>query len=167
MSEPPLPAVVIVTGGTGAGKTSYARRIAERLGAVRFSADDWLEVLFGGERPGTADYAWYSERHTRLGTMIRDVAAQVLALGTCVVLDLGFSDRSQRVAAARWARQHGGSPCVHYVAVDAELRWQRVQERNREQGETFAMKVTREMFDFMESRYQVPNDDEAPLTIVS
>jgi len=36
----------LVCGSTGAGKTTYARALSERIGAVRFSIDEWMTALF-------------------------------------------------------------------------------------------------------------------------
>jgi len=46
-------------------------------------------------------------------------------------------------------------PCeLHWVDIPADIRWARVQGRNQNKGETFAMTVTRDMFDFMESEWE-------------
>ena len=36
----------LICGSTGAGKTTYALELAERIGAVRFSIDEWMTALF-------------------------------------------------------------------------------------------------------------------------
>ena len=48
---------------------------------------------------------------------------------------------------------------LHVLDIPAEVRWQRVCERNRG-GETFSFEVTREMFDFMEARWELPSVEE-------
>jgi hypothetical protein len=40
------------------------------------------------------------------------------------------------------------------------VRWQRVCERNRGESGTFAFVVTREMFCFMEERWEAPSVEE-------
>ncbi len=49
---------------------------------------------------------------------------------------------------------------LHVVDAPAELRWQRVQQRNEQRGDTFALEVTREMFDFVESMWEPPDEAE-------
>jgi hypothetical protein len=51
--------------------------------------------------------------------------------------------------------------CVLQVLeVDVEVRWGRVSERNRGEGQTFTFEVTREMFEFMEARWELPDEEE-------
>jgi len=55
----------------------------------------------------------------------------------------------------------GGVGCVlHVLEVNAETRWARVLERNRGESGTYAFEVTREMFDFMEERWEAPSVEE-------
>jgi len=49
---------------------------------------------------------------------------------------------------------------LHFRDVPAEIRWQRVQNRNTEQAETFQFEVSRDMFDFIESMWEAPSDEE-------
>ncbi len=78
------PIVHLLCGLNGAGKTTYARRLAEARGAVRFSLDEWLLTLHPGIRYDAPEYGPLAERGKLL---IWDVAGQVLALGHDVVLD--------------------------------------------------------------------------------
>ncbi len=41
-----------------------------------------------------------------------------------------------------------------------EERWRRVEQRNEHQGETFRIKVTRPMFDYIETIWQPPTPEE-------
>ena len=49
---------------------------------------------------------------------------------------------------------------LHFLDFDATERWRRVEARNEQQGETFRMKVTRPMFDFIETIWQPPTPEE-------
>jgi len=76
------------------------------------------------------------------------------------VLDLGFTTRAQRVGWLKKAKAAGVACVLHVLDVDAEVRWARVCERNRGEGATFTFEVTREMFCFMEERWEVPSAEE-------
>lgn len=167
------PNVILVTGGTGAGKTTYARKLCDEIGAIRFSIDDWMTGLFWMDAPSDGEipmFDWAMERIGRAEKLIRQTAEESLKRGVSVVLDLGFTKAEHRRAFARWANSLGHSCELHWVDVPPDMRWERVQNRNREQDETFAMTVPREMFDFMESEWEDPvighADDKLVITRV-
>jgi predicted kinase len=58
------------------------------------------------------------------------------------------------------ARAVGVECVLHVLDVDAEVRWERVCERNRGDGATFTFEVTREMFEFVETRWELPSVEE-------
>jgi len=123
----PEPKISLVTGGTGAGKTTYARNLCEEIGGLRFSIDDWMTGLFWMDAPdGGGTFEWAMERITRAETLIRQTAEQALRQGL----------------------------------PPADVRWKRVQSRNHEKGETFAMTVPRDMFDFMEGEWENPDPEK-------
>ena len=55
----------LICGSTGAGKTTYALQLAEKLYAVRFSIDAWMAALFWMDTPQPLDPAWSIERVER------------------------------------------------------------------------------------------------------
>jgi predicted kinase len=150
----------LIAGPTGAGKTTYAIALAERLGAVRFSIDEWMTALFWPDAAPGLDYGWAIERVNRCEAVIAATARQVMARGAPVVLDLGFSRAEHRRKFVAVARDAGAAAETHLVTAEPETRWARVEQRNRERGETFRFEVTREMFDFMEGLWEPPAPDE-------
>jgi predicted kinase len=154
------PSVHIVTGGTGAGKTTYARALATRVGGVRFSIDDWMTTLFWMDSPQPIKFAWTMARIERCESLIRSEITALSAIGVATVLDLGFTRADHRNAFAAFAAALGATTCLHFVDVSSEERWRRVESRNAARGETYAMQVDRAMFDFMESAWQAPSADE-------
>ncbi|MEQ9519073.1 MAG: ATP-binding protein [Parvibaculum sp.] len=159
--------VNLICGSTGAGKTTYAQKLADERGAVRFSIDEWMSELFWPDQmPGT-DYRWAIERVERCERQIWTVSREVLARGSEVVLDLGFTKREQRERFCAWADKTGAETITHYLAVDAATRRARVYQRNAEKGDTFAFEVTDEMFDFMETIFEPPTGEEGTLKTVT
>jgi predicted kinase len=152
--------IIIVTGSTGAGKTSYAIELATRLRGVRFSIDDWMTTLFWMDSPQPIEFDWAMARIARCEAQILEQVAALSALGIPTILDLGFTRVDHRARFADEARTLGMTCSLHWVDVPTDERWRRVQQRNREQGKTFAMTVDRAMFDFMEGQWQPPSDDE-------
>ena len=150
----------LVAGSTGAGKTTAAREIAARVGGVRFSIDEWMTALYWMDCPEKNDFAWALERVGRCEAQIEAVARELARVGVDAVLDLGFTTRAQRREWLEMARLAGVECELHVLEVDAEVRWERVLERNRGESGTYAFVVTREMFCFMEERWEAPSAEE-------
>ena len=152
--------VHLICGLTGAGKSTYAEELRRDLGAVRFSIDDWNNRLFFMDRDPSSDFNWFYDRVQRCCSQMRETAGQILSAGVPVIFDCGFSDRKERTIFYDWADGLGMPVTLHFVDVDSPTRWKRVEQRNREKGETFALHVTREMFDFMERLWEAPDTSE-------
>ncbi|QAU33721.1 hypothetical protein EKL02_05710 [Janthinobacterium sp. 17J80-10] len=55
----------LVYGPVGAGKSTYARTLAADRNAIRFAIDEWMQTLFGDDRPAAMDLAWAMARDLR------------------------------------------------------------------------------------------------------
>ena len=152
--------VHMICGLTGAGKSTYSEQLRLDLKGVRFSIDDWNARLFFMDRDPSSDFHWFYERVQRSCAQMRDTAEQVLDAGVPVIFDCGFTDRKERTIFYEWAQELGAQVHVHYLDVDTDTRWDRVQRRNAEKGPTYKIDVTREMFDFMNRIWQAPVIDE-------
>jgi len=160
-----VPKVYVITGGTGAGKTTYALKLAADTGGIRFSIDDWMTTLFWMDSPDPISHDWAMERINRVEAQMWETARQIFAQGLPVILDLGFTKAAHRQKFHDLAKEAGVEPLLHWVDISPEERWRRVQSRNTEKGETFAMEVPREMFDFMENQWEAPEAE--PHIIIS
>ncbi|MCO4761057.1 MAG: ATP-binding protein [Myxococcales bacterium] len=154
------PAVALLAGSTGAGKTTIAHWALATHAAIPFSIDDWLARLFGDDKPVDASFDWYMERIGRVEALLMVLGAQLLAAGACITLDLGLSTRAHRAKFSAWAKSVGATSWIVYADADPDERWQRVQQRNEDRGATWRLDVTRGMFDFMESRFEPPTEQE-------
>jgi len=152
----------LVCGSTGAGKTTYALRLADRLGAVEFSIDEWMAALFWMDSPQPLDPSWSMARVERCYGRIWETALQVAARGIPCVLDLGFTRAESRLRFAALARGAGLGVELHFIDVPAGERWRRVEARNAGKGgiRQLGFDVTREMFDFVEGAWEPPGGDE-------
>jgi predicted kinase len=153
--------VHLICGLPGAGKSTHAEALRRSLPGLRFSIDDWNARLFFPDRHPTSDFGWFYERVQRSCAQMREVAQQALEIGVPVIFDCGLTDARERAIFGDWAEALGVPVTLHWIDVDATERWKRVMARNAEQGETFRLEVTREMFDFMEQIWEPPLPEEA------
>jgi predicted kinase len=121
------PTVFTVCGLPGAGKTRFARKLAEDRRAVCFSADEWVLALYGPDLP----VARFSEFKERVWEQIWRVAERLLALGTSVVLDFSFYLRADRDEFRRRATAAGADFRVYFLECSLDVARGRVQARNR------------------------------------
>ncbi len=160
-ADPILPAdLILIVGCTGAGKTTYARRLADELGGVRFSIDEWMTTLFWADSPQPIQFQWALERTHRCEAQIMSMVPQLAARGVPALLDLGFTKKDHRDRFRALAADLGLTAAVHFIDVPADERWFRVNRRNQQRGETFAMEVDKQMFDFMEGMWEPPLEAE-------
>jgi predicted kinase len=155
-----MPTVHLICGAIGAGKTTYARALADRVRGVRFSIDEWIANLFLPDRRPDLDLAWVIERTARCEAQMWVVADALLARGVDVVFDVGLSKREHRERFRLRAAQVGADPKLHYLDVEEATRRARVRARNAERSGPFSFEVTDAMFDFMENVFEAPGDDE-------
>lgn len=156
------PLIHLICGSTGAGKTTQALALTDRLKGVRFSIDEWMNALFWPDSPHPLEGAWSMARVERCHDQIWAVSRQVATRGVPCVLDLGFSQAASRARFADLARSAGLTVRLWFVDVSADQRWRRVQARNAGQDETRQLdfEITREMFDFVDSIWEPPSEAE-------
>jgi len=152
--------LILVCGPVGAGKTTYALSLAKEIGAVRFSIDPWMQTLFAKDMT-SLDYSWMVERVNRCCEQIWEVGEQILALNGNVILDLGFASKAQRALFSDKAEGLGIRSELHYLNAPKETRKARIQKRNSEKDPVvYAFEVTEVMFNFMEPKFEAPDDLE-------
>jgi predicted kinase len=157
----------VIFGPSGAGKTTYAHAFARRERAVAFILDDWMARLFGPDMPTPLEYDWMIERVGRCEAQIWSSAAAVIAAGTSVILDIGLMRTADRARVREIAEAVELPLQFHFVDAPQEVRRTRVGERNVVRGESFAIEVTPEIFEFIEGVYEAPEPEELKGAIIA
>ena len=157
----------VIFGPSGAGKSTYAKQLARTEPAIHFAIDDWMARLFAADMPEPLEFEWMMSRVERCEAQIWSVAAAAMAAGTSVVLDLGLMRKSDRARVAEIAEACELPLQFHFVTASSEVRRARVLERNEVRGETFAIEVNPDMFDFIEGVYEAPDAAELRGAIIS
>lgn len=156
----------MICGNTGAGKSTYAAKLAAQSGAHVFAVDEWMRTLFLMDMPDPPEYAWALERTQRCDRQILIEAARIADRGIPVILDLGFFGEEQRTRTRKAIEAAGHTAVLHYLDVDKATRWSRVEERNKGEAATFQFEVDRETFDFCETIFEPLSDEERKGAIV-
>ena len=150
-----IPTLHLICGQAGAGKTTFAKKLALEQDAIRFSKDEWIVQLYG--RNLTSEQ--WSEYELRCYSCIESIAKTLLRRGLDVILDYGFWYEHERTSAARLASESGSHCIVHYLNTPTELRRERVLNRNQSLANN-SVQISEEDFKKQIIWFQVPTDEE-------
>ena len=90
-----------------------------------------------------------------------------LATGTDVILDIGLMRRADRARVREIAEGADLPLQFHFVTASQQARRARVADRNVVRGESFAIEVTPELFEFIEGVFEPPEPAELEGAIIS
>ena len=152
------PTVYVLCGFIGAGKTTFARKLEERTGAVRITKDEWLIRLIGNDP--TID--GYADLDSKVCEFSRDLAFQLVEKGIDVIIDEGFWEKEQRVALRRRIESMGAAEVLYYLDTPIETIRERVARRNTSLTKD-SFRISREMLDNYLTYWQPPTEDEGYL----
>ncbi len=150
----------LIVGNTGSGKTTYSNELRSKTDGIIFSIDKWNNTLFLADKKQDDGLEWFLERIERAEKMIMDLVKQLEGSQTDSILDLGLSKLEHREKFRKFAELNSYDLTTHFLDISKETRLSRVLKRNTEKGETFEFEVSRENFDFMESWFEKPTEDE-------
>ncbi|MGB9964764.1 AAA family ATPase [Halobacterium hubeiense] len=144
------PRVVVVCGLPGAGKTTVAERVADRLGAELLRTDVVRTDLF--EEPAYTDAelrAVYEELFERAADAVRG--------GDSVVLDGTFQHREYRERARATADDLGAAATLVKVECEEDVVRERIRERSDDESDAdFSIhQQYRESFDAIDCEHAV------------
>ncbi|MFP2907785.1 AAA family ATPase [Pyxidicoccus sp. 3LFB2] len=148
----------LVVGPVAAGKSTFALQLCKEHRAVRMNLDEWMAGLFSPDRPPGGSLEWYIERTGRCIEQIWKQTARTLEAGSDVVLEIGLILRHDRERFFRRVDAAGYDLRVYVLDAPREVRRRRLEQRNRERGETFSMEVPLAFFEFASDRWE-PLDD--------
>ncbi len=150
----------LIVGPVGAGKSTFAQQLAAERRAVRLTLDDWMTRLFSPDRPESGVMEWYVERAARCVDQIWRVAGSLIDAGTDVILEIGLIRRDDRARLFERVDAAGHTLTVYVLEAPREVRRERVERRNRDQGATFSMVVPPHFFELASDLWQPLDDDE-------
>ncbi len=152
--------VHLVLGPVGAGKSTFALRLAQEHAALRLTLDQWMVQLFSPDRPEAGALEWYVERAARCVERIWSVVQAVTELGQDVVLEIGLLQRHERERFYQRVQDAGLELTLHVLDAARHVRRARVHERNQTQGATFSMVVPPAIFELASDLWEPPDESE-------
>lgn len=150
----------LIEGPVGAGKSTFAGRLSLTHGAPLINLDEWMVTLFSPDRPEENFMLWYMQRKDRCIEQIWRVAVELIETGIDVVLEMGLVQLADREGFYSRVDGAGYDLRVYFLDASTEVRRQRVRKRNREQGSTFKMEVSDEIFELANGAWQPPDELE-------
>jgi len=149
------PIVYLICGFIGAGKTTFAKKLEEKTGAVRITKDEWSISLIGNDP--TID--GYAEWDTKIIELSRNVAFQLAEKGIDVIMDEGFWEKETRAEMKRRIEAIGAKEVLYYLDTPIETIQERVVGRNNNLTKE-SFKISREMLDNYLKDWEPPTEDE-------
>lgn len=155
--RPKDPIVYLVAGGVGAGKSTYSKRLVERVGGVHLAVDEWMVSLFAPDMNDPLDWSWIHERSLRCEDQIVAMSGVLARAGVPSILEIGLQTSQRRAEIASLLTENGQRFETHFLDVETSERWRRVQRRNQAEKE---LTISRSVFDFFESMWERPTSEE-------
>ncbi len=116
--------LIVVCGLPGSGKTTLAGALEQRLRAVRFCPDEWLDAL-------SIDI--YDEAmRGKIEALQWKLGQRLLVVGLTVIIEWGTWGRSERDALRLGARALGAAVELHYLSAPADVLFERIRGRGME-----------------------------------
>ena len=148
-----MPALHLLCGLPGSGKTTFAHRLASNESVVVLGSDEWMARLFGSECADNDDL------RGRVSKLQWDIARQALTAGANVVLDWGFWFRSEREEFRALAGQLGSEAITWYFDTPLAEIHRRLRQRNQAH-DFLTFEVTPGQIDAWSAKFEPPGNDE-------
>lgn len=118
------PRLIIVCGLPGSGKTTHAKVLQNKFGAVRFCPDEWIDAL-------SLDL-YDEEKRAKIEALQWQFGQELLMLGLTVIIEWGTWGRSERDTLRTAARALGAAVELHYLSAPVDVLFDRIRRRGME-----------------------------------
>jgi predicted kinase len=148
------PALIMLYGFPGSGKTYFARQFCEQVQAVHMQADRVRAELF--EKP-----RYDKQENAIVSQLLEYMTEEFLNAGVSVVYDMNNLRLSQRAALRELAKHSRASSLTVWFQIDQDSAYTRSAQRDRRRNDDkYAAVIDRASFDNIVSHMQNPGDLE-------
>jgi predicted kinase len=140
----------------GAGKSTYAKQLAQSTEGILISEDEWLSTLYPEEIHSFDDFL---VRHRRLLKTLLPHVEVILRSGLSVILDFPANTAGARKQFLEIARNANAQHRAVYLNVSNERCLEQIAKRRVEQPER-AKFDTPEVFKSVIQYFEVPDESE-------
>ncbi len=160
----PAPALIIMAGLTGTGKSFLAEKLGKRLGIEPLRSDVLRKRIFGvpslEHRLDKFGEGFYRSSATeRTYDALLESARRSLTKGESVVLDASFIRRRDRIRAMDLARECGATLRILYCTAPESMIFSRLRQRIKRGDDPSDGRP--EIYREQEKRFEQPEGDES------
>jgi len=148
--------LIFFCGKMGAGKSTKSKSIAEDLGAVLLSEDEWLAALYPNAIQSIEDYVKYS---SLLKPQLKKLVQDILRSGSNVVMDFPGNTAAQRNWFKGIYAEINAPHELIYLNVPDQTCLDQIAKRRLQQPERSATD-TEEMFVQITKYFEEPQVEE-------
>jgi predicted kinase len=148
------PTLFLFCGLPGSGKTTLARQLEQKTGAIRLNVDEWVASL-------GVDF-WDDEFRHKLDRRLYKHGLALLELGQSIILEDETWTRGERDELREVALKLGAAIEIHFMNVPFDELWRRLEGRNAI-GARNTVPIKKELLKECWRRFQRPDDAELAL----
>ncbi len=152
--EATKPLLILLYGYPGAGKTYFARQLAEQFRAAHVYGDRIRGDLFESPRHD-------KEENDVIMQLMNYMTGEFLSAGVSVIYDVNAMRVSQRRSLRDMARKAHAEPLLIWFQIDADTAYNRLQGRDRRRSDDrYAQPVDRATFERVAGGMQNPQNED-------
>lgn len=148
----------LFVGYPGAGKTTVAKRIAEKTGAIHIWADHERQKMFVNPTHSTIE-------SRQLYTLLDAKTETLLNQGQSVIFDTNFNYRSDRELLKAIAARHHAETIVIWMTTPKATAKQRALHHTHRERNGYITTMSEDEFENLSNHIETPSDEEKPIKI--